>query len=289
MTDIAQPLAQGAAIYRGMDQATLDAAYNNSAAVSDSPRWLDDWRQRSALVRERANARLDVPYGSKQRTRFDFFPSGTAKAPLFVFIHGGYWQRNAKELFSFIASGPNARGIDVAIVGYTLAPEARLAEIVLEMRQAIAFLRDSASQFGFNGEQIYVGGWSAGGHLTATSGNEPAVKGAMPISGIFDLEPIALSYLDAPLRLSPADVDVLSPLRTLRSGAAPQCIVVGGGELAELQRQSRIYTERAQSIGLSAKLRTLPGHHHFSILDELSDHNGALVSELLSLISGSAS
>src|SRR6516162_3337520 len=101
------------AIYRGMDRAALDAAYNNSAAVRASPR-----------------ARLDIPYGSRPRARFDYFPCGKARAPLFVFIHGGYWQRNDKDMFAFIADGPRAHGIDVAVLGYTLAPDIRLADIV---------------------------------------------------------------------------------------------------------------------------------------------------------------
>lgn len=284
MTGIAQSGARPAAIYRGMDQATLDAAYNNSAAVVDSPRWLDDWRERSATTRARSDAQFDVPYGQKERTRLDYFPSGAASAPMFAFIHGGYWQRNAKELFSFVADGPNARGINVAVVGYTLAPQATLGEIVMEIRQSLAFLKDNAATFGFDNESIYVGGWSAGGHLTATSSNEPAVKGALAISGIFDLEPIALSYLNAPLQLTRADTEALSPLRTLRPDGVRQCIAVGGSELGELQRQSRIYAEAAQAHGIPASLCTLSGHHHFSILDELYNPGGKLTNELLKLI-----
>lgn len=248
--------------------------------MGGSAPWLEKWREQSALVRARADAQFDIPYGPKPRARFDVFPSGTANAPLFMFIHGGYWQRNAKELFSFIAAGPNAHGIDVAVVGYTLAPEARIADIVWEIRQALGFLHDDAGRFGFDRETIIVGGWSAGGHLTATTCNEPAVKGALVISGIFDLEPIALSNLNAPLQLSDAEIETLSPLRLVTAGSARQCIVVGGDELPELLRHSGEYAAHA-----SAHLRTLPGHNHFSILDELSDPNGALTGELLNLIS----
>jgi len=88
MTDTsARPAA---AIYRGMDRAALDAAYNNSAAVADSADWLARWCELSAAVRASPRARLDIPYGSRPRARFDYFPRGAARAPLFVFIHGGY-------------------------------------------------------------------------------------------------------------------------------------------------------------------------------------------------------
>src|SRR5262245_44903869 len=200
-------------IYRGMDRATLDAAYNNSEAVQDSADYLARWRDRSAFVRMRGNAVLDLRYGERPRALLDYFSSGDPKAPLFVFIHGGYWQRNEKETFAFVAEGPVARGIDVAVVGYTLAPQARLSDIVEEIADALAYLAERAGELGFDPGQIFVGGWSAGGHLTAMSASHPAVRGAMPISGIFDLEPIALNYLNDKLNLSPEEVVRLSPLR----------------------------------------------------------------------------
>src|SRR5262249_12381432 len=133
-----------------MDRATLDAAYNNSAAVVDSPDWLARWRERSAGVRAASGLKLDIAYGARPRTRFDYFPCGARHAPLFVFIHGGYWQRNEKETFAFVAEGPRAHGIDVAVPGYTLAPQARLTDIVQDIRQALTFLADNARDLGFD-------------------------------------------------------------------------------------------------------------------------------------------
>jgi arylformamidase len=286
VTDTAQPAARTAPIYRGMDRATLDSAYNNSAAVADSARWLETWRLRSMVVRAMRGVRLDVPYASGERTRLDYFPWGKRGAPLFVFIHGGYWQRNDKEIFSFVAEGPHAHGIDVAVIGYTLAPAARLSDIVAEIALALTFLDKNADQFGFRRENICVGGWSAGGHLAALVSELPTVRGALVISGIFDLEPIALSYINGPLGLDRDEIKTLSPLQRLRGGAAPQTLAVGGNELSELQRQSAVYAEAARRLGLPVKLRTLPGHHHFSILDELAEGDGILTRELLGLISG---
>ena len=284
MTDTAQPAARAAPIYRGMDRATLDASYNNSAAVTDSSEWLADWRVRSGAARSLVDAQLDVPYGDRERARFDYFPCGVSGAPLFVFIHGGYWHRNAKEIFSFVSEGPRAHGIDVVVLGYTLAPAARLSEIVDEVQQALTFLGRHAGSFGFDLDQIYVGGWSAGGHLAAVASGWPKVRGALVISGIFDLEPIALSYINDPLRLDRDEIEKFSPLHLLRLGAAPQSLTVGGDELTELRRQSAAYAEAADKLGLPVKLRVLPGHHHFSILDELARPDGELTTELLNLV-----
>jgi arylformamidase len=268
-----------------MDRATLDAAYNNSAAVTDSAEWLAAWRRRSVVIRARHGVQLDIPYGKQERARFDYFPAGGAGAPLFVFIHGGYWQRNDKEIFSFVAEGPLAYGIDVVILGYTLAPTARLSDIVRELNQALTFLSQNAEQFGFNSEKIYAGGWSAGGHLSAIACQHQLLRGALAISGIFDLEPIALTYINDLLRLDRNEIETLSPLRLLRHGMAPLHLAVGINELTELKRQSLSFKEAADSLRLPVSLRVLPRHHHFSILDELAKPEGALMSELLQVMS----
>jgi arylformamidase len=271
--------------YRGMDRETLDAAYNNSAAVADSAQWLAAWRRRSIAVQAIPGARLDVPYGPSERARLDYLPAGPAKAPLFVFIHGGYWQRNSKDIFSFVAEGPRAHGIDVATLGYTLAPAARLSDIVVEIREALAFLDNNAGQFGFRREAIFVGGWSAGGHLAALAALRSNVRAAIAISGIFDLEPIALTYINDKLQLDRDEIETLSPARLLHKGMAPLRLVVGGDELTELQRQSVNFAAIAAGSGMPVTLQTLPGHHHFSVLEELAKPDGAVTAELVRLAS----
>jgi arylformamidase len=285
VAELPESSVRDTSIYRGMDQAALDAAYNNSAAVVDSAHWISDWHDRSVIARAGIGARLDVRYGQSKCAELDFFPAGNPGAPLLVFIHGGYWQRNAKEMFSFVAEGPNAHGIDVAVVGYTLAPAASLSAIVLEIEQAISFLHGNADQFTFDPDCIIVCGWSAGGHLASMACEQPIVRGALPISGIFDLEPIALSYINDALRLERNDAEALSPLNRLRTGGPPQHLFVGGNELPELQRQSRDYVQAATRYGADVRLHTLPGHHHFSILDALAKADGVLIDELVDLIS----
>ena len=273
-----------ALVYRGMTRPELDAAYNNSAAVADSQDYLARWREQSARVRSLPNARLDLVYAGRPRNRLDYFSCGRSTAPLFVFIHGGYWQRNDKEAFAFVADGPLPHGIDVATIGYTLGPEARLAEIVAECHAALTYLAGQAGALGFDAGRLFVGGWSAGGHLTAAVASHPAFHGGLPISGIFDLEPIALNYLNEKLSLSAAEIADLSPLRHLANVKAPLRLAVGGDELPELRRQSQDFADAARARDLPEHLAVLPGLHHFSILDELARPDGALVRELNALI-----
>jgi arylformamidase len=112
-----------------------------------------------------------------------------------MFIHGGYWQRNDKEEYAFVAEGPLARGINVAVVEYTLAPHARMDQIVGEIRRGVAWLTEHLREYGADPARIYVCGHSAGGHLTAIATSLGAVKGGLAISGLYDLEPIRLNYL----------------------------------------------------------------------------------------------
>jgi len=272
------------AVYRGMDRAALDAAYDNTDAVADSQTYRARWWDESAAIRGELQSRLDLRYGLRQRATVDYFPSGAANAPLFVFIHGGYWQRNEKERFSFVSSGPRAHGINVAVPGYTLAPEATLTDIVTEIREALTFLATRADDLGFDRERIFLSGWSAGGHLTATTASHPAVRGGIPISGIFDLEPIALGVLNEKLALSADEVANLSPMRNLSDRVPPQRLFVGGAELPELKRQSEDYTAAARARRLPVSVTMLPGHHHFSILDEIALPDGAITRALLDLI-----
>jgi arylformamidase len=272
-------------LYRGMDRATLDAAYDNSAAVTDSQDYRARWWDASAAIRAENSSRLDLRFGERPRATLDYFPA-VKGAPLFVFIHGGYWQRNEKERFSFVAQGPRAHGINVAVPGYTLAPDARLTDIVAEIRQALSFLADHAGELGFAREAIFIGGWSAGGHLTAAVADHPAVAGGIPISGIFDLEPIALGVLNDKLGLDAAEVATFSPLRNLPARSPPLRLFVGGSERPELQRQSNDYVNAGRARGLPFRLDVLPSHHHFSILDELASADGALTTALRDLIAG---
>lgn len=267
-----------------MDQAALDAAYNNTAAVADSARILKDWERRSAQIAARYPHHLDLRYGPRERNRIDFFPAAGTNAPVLVFIHGGYWQMRAKETFRFLAAGPLAHGISVASIGYTLAPEARLHEIVDEVSSAIGWTAEHAAGLGADPARIYVSGWSAGGHLTAMSLAHPAVRGGLSISGIFDLEPIRLSFLNEKLGLDANDVAHLSPLLDAARHSQPLMVAYGTGELPELQRQSREYAEARAKAGLPGRLVALPEHNHFTILEELASPSGALADLVRELV-----
>jgi arylformamidase len=271
-------------VWRGMTRAALDAAYNNGAAVKNSAEKLADWQQRSARVRAERSGLLDVAYGPRPRNTIDIFRCGTARAPLLAYIHGGYWQRNAKEFYACLAQGPLARGIDAALIGYTLAPDASLTEIVGEVRTGLRFLRAQGPAHGVGQGKLIVSGWSAGGHLTAMALAE--ADAGLAISGIYDIEPCRLSYINDKARITQDEQVTLSPIRQLPARSGPLIVAYGTAELPELQRQSRDYHGARTAAGLPSELLALERHDHFSILEELARPDGKLTEAVVRLARG---
>ena len=272
--------------YRGMDRAALDAAYNNRAAVADSAAIIARWQEASARFRASHPGRLDLAYGDSPRERLDLFLAAEPNAPTFAFVHGGYWQMNDKEGFAFLAPGVLAQGVNVALIEYTLAPQARMDRIVAEVRRAAAWLAEHLGDFGADPARLYVGGHSAGGHLTAMAMTLNPVRGGLAISGLYDLEPIRLCYLNDKLGLDPAEAARNSPMRHLPAMAGRLVVAYGTAELPELCRQPVEYARLWAEAGLPGEVLPVDGADHFTVLDTLADPNGTLAAALARLVAG---
>lgn len=271
-------------VWRGMTRSQLDAAYDNTKAVPDVAQRRDGWIAHSAVMRKENPGLLDLAYGPRERNRIDVFRCGRERAPLFAFIHGGYWQRNDKSMFACMAEGPLACGFDAAMIGYTLAPDATLTEIVAETHSAIRWLRREGPRHGVGTGKLVVSGWSAGGHLTAMALSLDEVDAGLAISGIYDVEPCRLNNLNDKLRLSAAEAASMCPVLHLPQRKTPLTVAFGTSELPELQRQSRDYHRARQEAGLPSVLLPLDPHNHFSIMEELTSPRGRLSGALNDLI-----
>jgi len=266
-----------------MDRTQLDAAYNNQAAVPNLPEIRADRSERSARARRDRPGHFDLRYGNAPRERLDLFLTNNPKRPTLAFIHGGYWQMADKEDFAFLAEGVLPNGFNLALIEYTLAPEARMDQIVAEVRRAIVWLNAHLADYEADPAQIYVAGHSAGGHLTAMTTTLDAVKGAVAISGIYDLEPIRLNYLNEKLALDAAEARRNSPLLHMPPVLGPLVVAYGTNELPELCRQSIEYAQVRADRGLRGHLLPIDGADHFTILEELSDPRGKLTQALVDM------
>jgi acetyl esterase/lipase len=273
--------------WRSMSQHELDLGLNNSTAVAGSGELVNGWEQRSADMRERHPDHIDLRYGPRERNRIDFLKSRD-KAPTLLFIHGGYWQMRAKEAFTMFAEGAMAHGINVALIGYTLAPEATLEAIVAEIHQGIDYLAGQLPVLGADGGGIVVSGWSAGGHLTAMALSHPLVKAGMAISGIFDLEPIRHSYLNVKLKLDGPMSRRNSPMAQPGGPMKPLALVVGAAELPLLRKQTADFAGHRAKYGLPVAYEEIPGANHFSIMDEMHSPQGRITTMIRQLFERTA-
>lgn len=260
-----------------LSRAERDAAYNNSAAVPDSPA-LNEARIAASLVSRAKGGVLDVPYGSGERQKWDLFPAARANAPCLVFIHGGYWQRNSRDQFASLMDGVRAHGWAAALPGYTLAPDATMTEIVHEMTMALDWLGANGAAHGIAGP-VVLSGWSAGGHLTAMALGHPLVTAGMAISGVFELGPIRDTYLNDKLRLTDEEIVALSPLR-LPPVAKPLAIAYGTAELPPLVSDSRDLHAQRSAAHLPGPLLPVAGANHFTIVEQLRSPAGLLTAHV---------
>lgn len=254
----------------------LEAEYNNRARVPESGAIIGQWARDAAAFRESwAAGSLDIPYGEGERERFDLFEA-TPGGPVAVFIHGGYWQALDKSFASHCARGLLGHGVTVAVPSYDLCPAVPLRRIVEQMQAACAALHRRT------GRRLLVAGHSAGGQLAAMlmatdwkaiDPSLPAglVGAALPISGVFELEPVRPTSLGTALRLTDEEARALSP-RWRPAAPGEMHAVVGGAESGEFLRQTRDF---AAAWGGSHEV--LPGANHFTVLDPFTDPAHPLV------------
>ena len=268
--------------WSSLDAAARDAAYNNNAAAPDSARWIESRNRDSAAYRSAHPTGLDVPYAASERTAFDLYPAADPSAPCLVFIHGGYWQRNSREVFACFAEGPAAAGWSVAIPGYTLAPQTNLRGIVAEIGHALDWLSEHGAQHGIAGPLV-ISGWSAGAQLAAFHLAHPSVVAGLAISGVYDLEPLRDTNLNQALHLTDAEIADFSPLR-LPVTQKPLVVSFGSAELPTLVHDARRLQDLRSRAGAPGQLLPIAGAHHFSVLHELQRPGGALVRAAIGLV-----
>jgi arylformamidase len=177
-----------------------------------------------------------------------------------------HWQVLDRSWVSHCARGLNARGVAVAISSHDLCPSVALSRIVGQVRAAAGFL------YRRHGRRLLTAGHSAAGHFAATlmatdwRAHDPAlpadlVPAGLPVSGVFELEPLLPTTIARALRLDAAAARALSPrwLPAPRGGALHA--VVGGAERAEFIRQTRDF-----AAAWGGTWEALPGANHFTVL-----------------------
>ena len=256
----------------------LDRAYNARLAVPDHMRWFSDWRAKSTHARATLKAHCDLQFDPANNGTTDFFPAEglASKAPCLIFIHGGYWRSMDKSDFSFIAPPWVARGAHVLIPNYLLCPQANLEDIVTQIRGHYQWVLRESGQLNIDPSRLLLVGHSAGAHLAAMILGDPTLKSPaamLGLSGIYDLIPLLQTSINADLNLSESAARALSP--GLLPRPQKDCrlrLYAGALESTEFHQQTRQFA----SAWAAEDQSLLPGLHHLSILDPLSEPGTSL-------------
>ncbi|OZI77439.1 alpha/beta hydrolase [Bordetella genomosp. 12] len=282
-------------LYRNYDRSALDVQYNARATVPDIQAILKQYTDDSRRARQTLPCLADIAYGPHADETLDIFPTAHADAPVFFFIHGGYWRALSKDDSCNMAPAFTAAGATVVVMNYSLAPAVTLDRIVDQTRRALAWVHAHIARHGGDPARIHVCGSSAGGHLVgmllaagwhASHGvPENVIRGACALSGLYDLRPLIHTHINAWMNLSQADAERNSPaLLPLDAGSAALIIAYGESETDEFKRQSRDYLAQWQAAGRAAHQVDVPDSNHFDLVLKLNDahapHTRAILEQM---------
>ncbi|KAI2658929.1 Kynurenine formamidase [Labeo rohita] len=222
---------------------------------------------------------LDIPYGDGDGEKLDVYvpSSSSPDVPLVIYFHGGYWQ--------FLRSDPSHsphKGVVVVAVGYSIAPKGNMDLMVSQVRRSVVSVIQQYSHI----SGLYLCGHSAGAHLAAMVLStdwaqydiSPQIKGALLVSGIYDLQPILSTYVNEPLKMTEevalrnSPSHFLSQLK-LSSASCDIIVAVAQNDSPEFRKQSEEYFKALESAGLKVSFEDVPNTDHFNIIEQLVDEN----------------
>lgn len=274
--------------------AYYDVQYNARASVENFDQYPRQYRELS----DRAHASLrcfkDIAYGPGANERLDIFPASQPGAPVLLFIHGGYWRALSKADSAFMAPALTAAGASVVVLDYDLAPAVSLDHIVDQTRRALAWVHRHIGEFGGDPQRLYASGSSAGGHLTGMllAGGwhadyglpENVLKGALPISGLFDLMPLLQTHINGWLAMDQAAARRNSPVVCLPTQHTELVLSYGALETTEFARQTHDYLAAWTEKGLSGRIVEAPGKNHFDVVMQLGQPGTPLFQAMVELM-----
>ena len=279
--------SRGPAVWLGMDQRELDAAYDQTVWAPNMSVVLGRYAANSERARQLLGAPQRLAYGPEDTDGLDLFVAREPAGPVVIFVHGGGWRGGFASDYAYLADLYLRAGIHLAILDF--APigdhDGDLRPMVAQLRQAVRWVHDRAASFGGDPNRIFLVGHSSGAHLGgclvttdwAAEGLPPDVlKGAVLCSGMYDLKPVRLSARSAYVRFTDEIEEALSPQRHLDRLRAPLVLAYGTQESPEFQRQTREFADAVAVAGKPVTPIVGEGYNHFEILETLTDPDGLL-------------
>lgn len=279
-------------VYKGFSRDQMEFQFNPRVAVKEYPEFVAQRDQASVSARLRLRSHCNVRYGESPRSLLDIFPAGERKAPVQFYIHGGYWRSGSKDAYSFLAEPFVKAGVTMVLLEYDLCPSVTVEDIVQQVRAAIAWTYRHIAEYGGDPNRLYLSGSSAGGHLVAMALAydwysrqglpRDVIKGAVAVTGVYDLEPVFFVSVNDEIRLTPRIAREYCPMLIPPLGNTPLIIAVGGSETSGWIQMSKDFFAVCEKRGIDCRYLEVPGAHHFSVSAQLADPNGILSRAVLS-------
>jgi arylformamidase len=280
-------------VWLDMDQAELDAAYDQSKYAPNIQQVL----KRYALNSESARARLGpprrVPYGPTPVEALDIYVTDRPRAPIHIFIHGGAWRTGLAKDYAFAAELFVRAGAHLVVPDFINVVDAggNLMPMADQVRRAVAWVYRNASSFGGDPARVYLSGHSSGAHLSAVALTtdwqkefdlpSDIVKGALCCSGPYDLKAPRLSARSNYIKFTDEIEQALSPPRHIDRIVAPIVLVYGSLETPEFQRQSRDFAAALKAAGKPVQLIVADEYNHFEVIETMAHPYGIVARAVL--------
>ncbi len=282
------PRVKGPAVWLDMDQAELDAAYDQIKYAPNLPQIVRRYATNSEAVRARLGAPRRYAYGPTPIEALDVYATKRANAPINIFIHGGAWRGGLAKDSGYPAELFVHAGAHYVVPDFINVVEANgnLTPMAEQVRRAVAWVYRNAQSFGGDPNRIYVSGHSSGGHLAGVvlvtdwrkdfSLPVDTVKGGLCCSGMFDLKPVRLSARSSYVKFTDEIEQALSSQRHLDKLNTPVIVASGTLETPEFQRQSRDFAAAVKAAGKPVQLLVAEGYNHFEMPETLANPYGLL-------------
>lgn len=278
---------KGPLVWLDMDQAELDAAYDQSVYAPNLRQVTGRYATNSELTRTWIGNPERRAYGKAPVEGLDIFRARSRKAPVMVFIHGGAWRSGLAKDYAYLAETFTAAGAHFVVPDFSPVQDfnGSLMGMADQVRRAVAWTHKNAASFGGDPNRLFVSGHSSGGHLagvllttdwTAMGLPRNAIKGGLCCSGMFDLRPVRLSARSSYVKFTDEMEQALSPARHLDKLTAPVIISYGSLETPEFKRQSRDFAAQLKTAGKPHELIEANGYNHFEIIETMASPHGQL-------------
>lgn len=282
-------------IFLDYDQHGLDRAYDQRAWAANMEDVLAEYATASEQARKRLGRPTIYSYGPTPIERVEVFQTSAPLAPVLIFIHGGAWRRGTAADYSFLAEMFVDAGVNYVAVDFTpvTTVDGDLRAVASQVTRAIAWVGTHAERFGGNPDRVYLAGHSSGAHLAAAAvtadwtelgATKDILKGALLISGMYDLRPVRLSARNSYVRLDDTSEAALSPARHLSGLDVPLIVAWGSKESPEFIRQGQAFVSAGKALAKHIEGIQVNGLNHFEILKTLAQKQSSIGRAALDLI-----